>query len=391
MKLPINYSVKNPEKKSLKLETLAIKNAKDQYNKLHPVSAPIYLSSTYERSEDGSYAEGFVYGRHDNPNRRMLEKNIATLENGAVCHSFGSGMAAVSAVFQSLKMGDHVLLPDDVYFNIQTLIEGVFRRWGLEHTKVNMSDLQAVSSAIQSNTALIWIETPSNPQLKISDIRALSTLAKAKNILVAVDNTWPTPILQTPLNLGANIVVHSTPKYFGGHSDVLGGCVVFKEKDEHAERIKLIQTHGGGIPAPFDCWLIARGIQTLHLRVTKQTENAQKLADWLVEHPRIHRVLYPGLKYHPNHQIAAQQMHGGFGAMLSVLIDGDETQTVKVSTQLQLFTTATSLGGVESLIEHRKSVEGPSSQTPANLLRISIGIENIADLISDWEQALMVI
>ena len=358
-------------------------------NEVHAVSPPIYLSSTFERNLEGQYQEGYKYSRNDNPNRRALEKSIAVLENGMAGFAFGSGMAAISAVFQSLKTGDHVILPDDVYFNLKLLMKEVFSRWGLSYSFVNMSNIEVVYRALTEHTSLIWIESPSNPKLKISDIQGLSKLAHEHRILLAVDNTWPTPVLQNPLDLGADIVVHSTTKYLGGHSDALGGCIILKESGALAHRIQSIQIQMGAIPSPFDCWLISRGIQTLHLRVTKQTENAQKMADWLVEHPKVHRVLYPGLKDHPNHEIAAQQMLGGFGGMLSLLINGNEIQTLAIVNKLNHFTQATSLGGVESLVEHRKSVEGAESQTPDNLLRLSLGIEHIEDLIDDWKQALM--
>ncbi len=371
-----------------KFETRALQSTKNIINEVHAISPPIYLSSTFIRTKEGKYQDGYKYSRNDNPNRKTLEKSISKLENGTTGFAFGSGMSAISAVFQSLKTGDHVILPDDVYFNLKLLLKEVFNRWGLSFSFVNMSNIEAISRSLNQQTRLIWIESPSNPQLKISDIRGICKLAHAHQILIAVDNTWPTPVLQNPLDLGADIVVHSSTKYLGGHSDVLGGCVVLKESGSLANRIRSIQVQMGAIPSPFDCWLVSRGIQTLHLRITKQTENAQKLAEWLDGQPRVNRVLYPGLKDHPDHAVAAQQMIGGFGGMLSLLIDGNEIQTRAVANKLQLFTQATSLGGIESLVEHRKSVEGSESQTPNNLLRLSLGIEHVEDLIIDWEQAL---
>ena len=373
---------------SLKFETRALQSTKNIISEVHAISPPIYLSSTFIRNKEGKYQDGYKYSRNDNPNRRTLEKSISTLENGTTGFAFGSGMAAISAVFQSLKTGDHIILPDDVYFNLKLLIKNVFNRWGLSCSFVNMSNIEAISHSLNQQTRLIWIESPSNPQLKISDIRGICKLAHAHQILIAVDNTWPTPVLQNPLDLGADIVVHSSTKYLGGHSDVLGGCIVLKKSGSLADRIQSIQVQTGAIPSPFDCWLISRGIHTLHLRITKQTENAQKLAEWLDDQPRVNRVLYPGLKNHPNHAIAAQQMKGGFGGMLSLLIDGDEIQTRAVANKLKLFTQATSLGGIESLVEHRRSIEGSESRTPCNLLRLSLGIEHVEDLIVDWEQAL---
>ena len=372
----------------LKFETRALQSTKNIINEVHAISLPIYLSSTFKRNKEGKYEDGYKYSRNDNPNRRTLERSISTLENGTTGFAFGSGMAAISTVFQSLKTGDHVILPDDVYFNLKLLLKDIFNRWGLSCSFVDMSNIEAISRLLNQQTRLIWIESPSNPQLKISDIRGICELANAHQILVAVDNTWPTPVLQNPLDLGADIVVHSSTKYLGGHSDVLGGCIVLKESGSLAHRIQSIQVQMGAIPSPFDCWLISRGIQTLHLRISKQSDNAQKLAEWLNGQQRVNRVLYPGLKDHPHHAIARQQMRGGFGGMLSLLIDGNEIQTRAVANKLQLFTQATSLGGIESLVEHRKSVEGSESQTPSNLLRLSLGIEHIEDLIFDWEQAL---
>jgi cystathionine gamma-synthase len=279
-------------------------------------------------------------------------------------------------------------MPDDVYYNVFSLISEVFGRWDLDFTRVDMTDLVAVANAIRSNTALIWVETPSNPQLKITDIEEIANLARSNQALLAVDNTWLSPVLQQPLRLGADLVVHSTTKYFGGHSDVMGGCVILKNNDEMSQKIARIQSLSGGVPSPFDCWLITRGIQTLHLRVMRQTKTAGKLAHFLAAHPRIEKVNYPGLESHPQHPVARRQMKNGFGAMLSIQVKGDEQIAMRVVNKLTLFTTATSLGAVESLVEHRKSVEGPESSTPDNLLRISVGLENADDLIADWDRAL---
>lgn len=373
---------------SLQFSTRAVQATQHRFEDAHPVTTPIYLSTTFVRNEDGTYNHDFLYSRSGNPNRALLEKAIADLEQGEVAYCFASGMAAIHAIFQSLRPGDHVLIPDDIYFVIYALLQEVFVPWGIEMSLVDMSNLAQVEKAIQSNTALIWVETPSNPQLKLTDVAAVSQLAKANKALLAVDNTWPSPVLMQPLNLGADIVMHSTTKYFGGHSDVLGGAVVFREKTEVSERVLRIQALAGGVPAPFDCWLISRGIQTLSVRVLVQSQTAMQLATFLEKHPAIERVLYPGLESHPQHAIAKAQMPNGFGAMLSVLIKGNAERAIAVSNTLQLFTTATSLGAVESLVEHRKSVEGPESATPDNLLRISVGLEAINDLIKDWEQAL---
>jgi cystathionine gamma-synthase len=370
-----------------KFQTLAIKSTENTISNINPVSIPIYLSSTYKRNDDGSYNNDYVYSRNDNPNRQLIEKSIAKLENGKFAFAFSSGMAAVSAILQSLKTGDHVLLPDDIYFTIKKLFNEVLEPWGLTYTQIDMTNLQDIENAIQPNTTLVWVETPSNPQLKLSDIKAIAKLAHKNNALCVVDNTWLTPVYQNPLNFDADIVIHSTTKYFGGHSDVLGGAVVLND-EKIASKIKSIQQLNGAVPAPFDCWLIGRGIQTLHLRVSKQSENALKLAEYLSKHPKVEHVNYPGLKSHPQYNLALKQQNNGFGAMLSILIKGSKAAAFKISTKLEYFTTATSLGGVESLVEHRQSIEGPDSLTPNNLLRISVGIEHIDDLIADWEQAL---
>ena len=279
-----------------KFETLAIKSTENQLNNSNPVSTPIHLSTTYKRNSDGSYNNDLVYSRNDNPNRKIVEYSIAQLENGNHAFAFSSGMAAVSAIFQSLKTGDHIILPDDIYYAIKKLMDQIFKPWGLTYDLINMCDLKSVENAIKPTTSLIWVESPSNPQLKISDIAAISKIAKNRNILCAVDNTWATPVFQNPLTLGADIVMHSSTKYFGGHSDVIGGCIVVND-DKLAEKIKTIQVLSGAVPSPFDCWLIARGIQTLHLRVTKQAENALKLAQYLETHPKIEKVNYPGSQY----------------------------------------------------------------------------------------------
>ena len=372
----------------MKLETLAIQSTLIHDANAGAVVPPIYLSTTFEREADGSYKHDYVYSRADNPNRKLLENSLAALENGAIAVAFASGMAATTALFQSLKSGDHLVVPNDAYYATNVLIAEVFTQWGLEMTKVDMTNLEEIKSAIQPNTKLIWIETPSNPELKITDIEATANLAHEHGAILAVDNTWATPVMQRCLELGADVVMHSTTKFFGGHSDVLSGALIFKEVGILTEKIKTIQKLTGAVPSPFDCWLITRGIKTLPLRVKAQTETAMKLAEYLSQHPQIEKVHYPGLTSHPQHEIAKRQMTGGFGAMLAVQIKGDANNAMAVTGRLKLFTTATSLGGVESLIEHRKSIEGPDSPTPDNLLRISVGLENIEDLMEDWEIAL---
>ena len=371
----------------LHFETLAITSTHWNDRQTQSVSPAIYLSTTYERSVDGRYPGGFEYTRMDNPNRRLMEKSIAALEGGEVGIAFSSGMAAISAVFQCLKSGDHVILPDDAYYTMLNFAREVMTQWGLEVSQANMADLQSVRAAVRPNTRLVWVETPSNPQLKLSDIAAIAGIAHEAKALCVVDNTWPSPVLQNPLALGADIVMHSTTKYFGGHSDVLGGCLVLQQ-GEFAEKLRSLQRLAGAVPSPFECWLITRGIKTLLLRVTAQSTSALALAQALSQHPKIEGVCYPGLPSHPQHDLAKKQMQRGFGGMLSVLVQGDTAYAMQVADRLQLFTTATSLGGVESLVEHRKSIEGPNSPTPDNLLRISVGLEHVEDLILDWERAL---
>jgi len=374
--------------KQLKFETLAIQSTQIPDATTGAVATPINLSTTFEREVDGSYKSGYVYSRAENPNRQLLEDSLALLEKGAIGFAFSSGMASITALFNTLKTGDHLLLPHDVYYATKVMAEDLFGTKGIEVSTVVMSDLKAVKKAIQKNTAIVWLETPSNPQLNVSDIAKISQLAHKVGAICAVDNTWPSPVLQRPIEHGADVVMHSTSKYFGGHSDVLGGCLVLKEKNALAEQIKSIQTLTGAVPSPFECWLVTRGIKTLYVRVMQQTKNAAKLARFLEKHPKIERVNYPGLKSHPHHKVAKKQMTEGFGAMLSVQVKGTAKNAMKLTGRLQLFTTATSLGGVESLVEHRKSIEGEDSPTPDNLLRISVGLENVDDLILDWKQAL---
>lgn len=374
--------------KSYKFQTLAIQATHSPDKSSGAVSTPITLSTTFERETDGSYKSGYVYSRANNPNRHLLEQSIAILEKGEAGVAFSSGMAAITALFQTLQPGDHLLIPHDVYYATRAMAQTMFGSKGVAISQVAMYDLEAVQKAIRPNTALVWLETPSNPQLNISDIAEIAKMVHEVGGLCAVDNTWASPVLQQPLNAGADVVMLSTTKYFGGHSDVLGGCLVIKEHKELEDSLRAIQTLTGGVPSPFDCWLVTRGIKTLHLRVKQQTKNAKKLAKFLEQHPKIEKVNYPGLKSHPHYKVAKKQMKGGYGAMLSVQIKGDAKEAMAITGRLKLFTTATSLGGVESLVEHRKSIEGPDSPTPDNLLRLSVGIEHIDDLIADWEQAL---
>ncbi|MFZ9718864.1 MAG: trans-sulfuration enzyme family protein [Chitinophagaceae bacterium] len=353
------------------------------------VVSPLVFATSFERGEDGiSLPGGYLYSRYDNPNRHALESKLAKMEQGVACISFASGLAAATAVFQSLKSGDHILLPDDCYFSVKTIVNKLFAGFGLSCSAVDMSDPHKVEAAIQPNTKLIWIETPSNPMLKIADIEALVLLAKKHQCFTVADNTWATPYHTLPLLLGVDIILHSTTKYLGGHSDILGGALIFRETNERYEFIRAHQQYGGAVPAPFDCWLLCRSIQTFHARMPIHNTNAMELATYLEKHPAIKEVRYPGLASHPQHALAAKQMQNGFGGMLSIRLKAGKDAALKTATSLKLFAHATSLGGVESLIEHRQSTEGPDTKTPDDLLRVSVGIENAADLIADFEATL---
>ena len=356
------------------------------------VMSPIILSTTFERGDDGvSIPSGFFYSRYDNPNRHSLEGKLAKMESGSSCVSFASGLAAATAVFQSLKSGDHIVLPDDTYFSIRTILEMMFSDFGLSYSLVDMTNLDELKAAFKPSTKLVWIESPSNPLIKVTDIAAVVTIAKAHQCFTVADNTWATPFYTRPLELGVDIVLHSTTKYLGGHSDILGGALIFKEDNDLYTKIRAFQKYGGAVPSAFDCWLLCRSLNSFTARMPLHSVNAMQLAQHLETESKIERVLYPGLPSHPQHEVAKKQMTGGYGGMLSILVKGDRQNALKLATTLKLFTHATSLGGVESLIEHRKSIEGPQSATPDNLLRISVGIEHINDLIEDFKQALKLI
>jgi cystathionine gamma-synthase len=313
------------------------------------------------------------------------------MENGKACVSFSSGLAAATAVFQSLKTGDHIILPDDAYFSLYNILDKLFSGFGLTYTKVDMTDLNKLQSSIQPNTKLIWMETPSNPAIKVTDIAAVVAIAQQHHCFTVADNTWATPFYTQPLELGVDIVMHSTTKYLGGHSDILGGALIFKEENERSEFIKNCQKYGGAVPSPYDCWLLCRSLTTFSARMPIHSNNALQLAQYLETHAKIERVLYPGLPSHPQHAVANKQMKNGYGGMLSILVKGKREEALKLTANLKLFAHATSLGGVESLVEHRKSVEGDASLTPDNLLRVSVGIEDVKDLIKDFEEALAAI
>ena len=312
---------------------------------------------------------------------------MAQIEGGGAAIAFASGMAATMAVFQTFAPGDHVVAPLDAYYGTPKLLKEHFLPWGLEASFVDMTDLQAVEAAIRPATRLVWTETPSNPTIAVTDLRAVAALAHAAGALVACDNTWATPFLQRPLALGYDVVVHSTTKYLSGHSDVMGGVVVTREATGIAGRLRSLQAHGGAVPSPFDCWLVLRGIRTLPYRMRGHCANAAAVASFLAQHPRVERVHYPGLLNDPGYAVAATQMDAP-GGMLSFVVRGGRAGALSTAGRLRVFTRATSLGGPESLIEHRASVEGPSTRAPEGLLRVSVGLEHADDLVDDLAEAL---
>jgi cystathionine gamma-synthase len=375
----------------MKKETIAVHGSHLKDETAGAIAAPVFLTTTFERALDGSYPKGHMYSRNSNPNRTALEKGLAALEGASRGFAFGSGLAAVNAVFQCLQSGDHILMPEVGYYASYKLAEEILGPWGLEVTQVDMTDLASVEKAVQKNTKLIWAETPANPMLSITDIKGLSAIAKKHGLKLGVDNTLGTPVLQNPIGQGADIVMHATTKYIGGHSDIMGGAVLLKEDDEWAKRIERVQILMGATPNPLDCYLLARGLKTLPLRMREHSANALELAKRLEKHPKVEKVHYPGLESHPQHALAKAQMPQGFSGMIALQVKTGETETREMAGKLQIFQQATSLGGVESLVEHRKSIEGPQSTTPGNLLRFSIGLEHVDDLWADLEQALATI
>jgi cystathionine gamma-synthase len=371
----------------VRIETIAVHAGHEPDPTTGAVTPPIHLSTTFEREPDGSYRQGYIYSRYANPNRGALERCLASLEDGVAACAFASGSAATMTVVQACGPGSHIVAPDDAYFGTTKLFREVFGAWGVELDCVDMTNVDAVRAAMRPNTKLVWVETPSNPLLRVADIRAIASIARKTGAACVVDNTWGTPVLQRPLELGADISMHATTKYLGGHSDVLGGALIARAENDLWKKIVAIQMAAGAVPSPFECWLTLRGIRTLPLRVRAQSDNAMALAKHLSKHKRVEVVHYPGLPSHPAHTLAASQM-SAFGGMLSVQVGKDAAESVAIASKLELFTQATSLGGTESLIEHRASVEGPGTRAPANLLRVSVGLEHSEDLIADWDQAL---
>jgi cystathionine gamma-synthase len=375
------------ETSNQKLQTLSIHSGRHVDPATGAVTTPLYTSTTFERDPDGAFSRHYFYSRIDNPNRHSLEQCLADLEGGVEAVVFGSGMAASLAVFQALAPGDHVVLHRDLYFGVRELVTTIFARWGLEHSFVDMRNLEELREACRPQTKLLWLETPTNPLIEVVDIRPVAECARSRQIPLACENTFATPVLQRPLELGADMVVHALTKYISGHSDVLGGAVIIGNPSELTARIKTFQRVGGAGLAPFDCWLALRGVQTLVPRMRLHCENAGRIAEFLSTHPAVSSVHYPGLPNDPGHEIACRQMRG-FGGMLSFEVRGGREEAFAMTARLKLIVRATSLGGTHSLIEHRASIEGAFSRSPESLLRLSAGLEGADDLIADLDQAL---
>jgi cystathionine gamma-synthase len=353
------------------------------------ISPPIHASTTFIRDADNQYRSGRAYARADNPAFDQAEQLIARLEGGAQGALFASGMAAATAVFQSLAPGDHVLAPKVMYWSLRNWLMNFATAWGLKVELIDMTDPAAVRTALQpGKTKLVWIETPANPLWTITDIAATAALAHAAGARVAVDSTVATPVLTRPLELGADLVMHAATKYLNGHSDLIAGVLVTRHDDAFWQRVKTVRAQIGGTLGSFESWLLLRGMRTLFLRVRCASASAQRIAEHFAKHPHIEAVLYPGLRDAPGHAVAAKQMRGGFGGMLSIRVRGGEAAAIATAAHVALWKRATSLGGTESLVEHRASVEGAGTPAPPDLLRLSVGIEDAGDLIADLEQAL---
>ena len=359
------------------------------------IMTPVYQTSTYVQESPGVIKEDYDYARSSNPTRKALEQNIASLEGGRHGLMFGSGLAAQAACIHLLQSGDHVVVSDDVYGGTYRQFDKVFKQFGITYTRADMTDLNAAEAAFTAKTRMVWIETPTNPLLKVIDIGAVARLAKSKDAITVTDNTFATPVLTNPLALGADIVSHSCTKYIGGHSDVIGGTLICND-DELAQRLRFTQNAVGAVMAPWDSFLLLRSTKTLHVRVQRHCENAAKIADFLAEQPQIERVVYPGRTDHPQHEVAKKQMRGGYGGMITAYLKGGLPAARAFLERVQIFSLAESLGGVESLIEHpaimtHASVEKPLREAIGltdGLVRFSVGIEDVDDLIADIQEAL---
>ncbi|HEX6498027.1 MAG TPA: cystathionine gamma-synthase [Micromonosporaceae bacterium] len=372
--------------------TLAIHAGQEPDPRTGAVVPPIYQTSTYAQDAVGAPRLGYEYSRTTNPTRDALQECLAALESGRTSLTFASGLAAEDALLRTVcRPGDHVVIPDDAYGGTFRLFSKVAEKWGLSWTAAHLSDIDAVRAALRPQTRLIWVETPTNPLLGIVDIAAVANLASERRVLVAVDNTFASPYLQQPLTLGADVVVHSTTKYIGGHSDVVGGALVVDDEGL-AQELAFHQNAMGAINGPFDAWLTLRGLKTLEVRMERHCDNAERVASYLAAHSKVAKVLYPGLPEHPGHEVAAKQMRR-FGGMVSFRVAGGEAAATAICNRAKLFTLGESLGGVESLIEHpgrmtHASAAGSALEVPGDLVRLSVGIESVEDLLADLEQAL---
>lgn len=371
----------------MRLETLAIHAGGEYDPATGAVTPPIHLATTFRHGPAAERIAGYEYQREGNPTNDRLRAAVAALEGAATAITCASGMAAITVLLESLRPGARILIPDDCYAGLRLLAAEFLPERGAQVVRLDMTDLAAVTAACEGGVDLIWVETPSNPMMKVSDIATLAELAHAHGAALVADNTFASPVLQQPLALGADIVMHSTTKYFGGHSDVLGGALAFAREDDFARAVAHRLHITGATLAPFSAWLTLRGCRSLPARMGLHCANAKALAEFLTAQPQVEAVHYPGLASHPAHALAMRQMRQG-GGMLSVQLKGGREAALGVAGALRIFTNATSLGGCESLVEHRASVEGPQPVTPQNLLRVSVGLEHIDDLIADFAQAL---
>ena len=375
--------------KKVKPETIAAQALGWVDETTKAVSPPIHMSTTYVRDADNQYRNGRVYARDHNPSYDQAEAVLCALEHGSEAALFASGMAAATAVFQALKPGDHVVAPKVMYWSLRNWLLNFATHWGLSVEFIDVHDNAQLQGAMQpGKTKLVWAETPANPLWTITDIAAAAEIAHKAGAWLAVDSTSASPVLTRPLTLGADIVMHSATKYLNGHSDIIAGVLVTREDSQFWQRVKMVRAQIGGTMGSFEAWLLLRGMRTLFLRVDAACRSAQRIAEHFHGHPQIAEVLYPGLQSFAGHAIAAKQMHGGFGGMLSIRVNAGEAAAIATAANVELWKRATSLGGVESLIEHRASVEGAGTPVPFDLLRLSVGIENADDLIADLEQAL---
>ena len=379
--------------KKVKPESIAAQALGWVDDKTRAITPPIHVSSTYLRDTDNQYRSGRVYARADNPAFDQVEAVMCQLEQGSAALLFASGMAAATAVFQALSPGDHVLAPQVMYWSLRNWLMNFATHWGLQVELIDMTDPAVVQAAIRpGKTKLVWVETPANPLWTITDIAATAAIAHAAGAKLAVDSTVGSPVLTQPLTLGADIVMHAATKYLGGHSDLIAGVLVARDNDadmkNYWQRVRMVRAQLGGTLGSFESWLLLRGMRTLFLRVRQASASAQRIAEHFAQHPLVEAILYPGLPGAPGHAVAARQMSGGFGGMLSLRTRGGEAAAIATAAHVELWKRATSLGGTESLIEHRASVEGAGTPAPTDLLRLSVGIEDAGDLIADLEQAL---